>query len=292
MNFGFTTRFAPSPTGEMHLGNAYSALFAYKRADKSRGGKFLLRIEDIDSSRCKSKFEISILVDLEWLGISSDTTIRRQSEHLDDYALAVKKLKNQGLTYPCFCSRSDINAINNAPHKSRITVYPGTCRNLDRSEIVDKISVGKNYSLRLDVKESLNRLGKITWYDRKKGLQTVRPELFGDIIIARKDTPTSYHLAVTVDDHLQNINLVTRGDDLEPSTGIHRILQKLLGFSEPEYEHHKLIFDNDGERLSKRNKSATISSLRSSGIPSYQLIEALLDGNHERLLDLLDRTAE
>ena len=262
------TRFAPSPTGYLHLGHAYSALFAAEQAAKA-GGRFLLRIEDIDRTRCRPEFEDAIYEDLAWLGLEWETPVRRQSDHTDDYAAALEKLDGLGLLYPCFCTRRDIQneiaSADNAPHGPDGPVYPGICRNLSVAERRRRITEGRPHALRLDVEAALHRTGPLTWNDCDTGTVAARPEIFGDVVLARKDTPTSYHLAVTLDDHLQGVTLVTRGTDLFEATHIHRLLQALLGLRAPAYHHHGLLVGADGKRFAKRDKSLTIRSLRESG---------------------------
>ena len=262
------TRFAPSPTGLLHLGHAHAALFAAARARES-GGRFLLRIEDIDRTRCRSEFETALIEDLNWLGLTWETPVRRQSEHMNDYVQAIAHLAADTLVYPCFCTRreiaAEIVAAAAAPHGPDGPIYPGTCRALAESERSARIAAGTPYALRLDVAQASRRTGPLSWTDREKGVQTARPEIFGDVVLARKDTPTSYHLAVTVDDALQGVTLVTRGEDLFVATHVHRLLQALLGLPTPEYYHHRLLAGCDGRRFAKRDKSLTLRSLREAG---------------------------
>lgn len=262
------TRFAPSPTGNLHLGHAYSALFAAAEADAA-GGRFLLRIEDIDRTRCRSAFETQILEDLSWLGLTWEMPVRRQSEHFDDYATALKQLRDDGLVYPCFCTRKDIQAeikaAGGAPHGPDGPVYPGTCRELSEDQRKARIEAGDAYALRLKMTEATRRTGPLTWHDTDAGQIAARPARFGDVVLGRKDTPTSYHLAVTCDDHLQQVSLVTRGRDLFDATDVHRVLQALLGLDVPAYRHHQLLIGDDGRRFAKRDKSLTIKSLRDNG---------------------------
>lgn len=262
------TRFAPSPTGNLHLGHAYSALFAAAEAEVA-GGRFLLRIEDIDRTRCRPEFETQIFDDLAWLGLAWETPVRRQSEHFDDYAAALDLLHNAGLIYPCFCTRKDIQAeikaAGGAPHGPDGPVYPGTCRRLDKDRRQAKIDAGETYALRLDMAEAVRRTGPLTWRDVNAGEIAARPARFGDVVLARKDTPTSYHLAVTWDDHLQHVTLVTRGRDLFDATDVHRVLQALLDLDVPSYRHHQLLRGDDGKRFAKRDKSLTLKALRDTG---------------------------
>jgi glutamyl-Q tRNA(Asp) synthetase len=261
-----TTRFAPSPTGRLHLGHAYSALFA---RDMAQGGRFLLRLEDIDPVRCRPEFEAGILEDLAWLGLEWEQPVRRQSEHLDDYRAALARLDAMGLIYPCFCTRRDIAdevaRAGHAPHGPDGVLYPGLCRRLPVSERQDRMAAGHPHALRLDMAEAVRRAGRVFWHDRHAGTVEARPDLFGDVVLARKDTPTSYHLAVTVDDALQDVTLVTRGEDLFAATHVHRLLQALLDLPAPAYCHHRLLTDGSGRRYAKRDRSLTLEALRLSG---------------------------
>lgn len=262
------TRFAPSPTGALHLGHAYAALFAWRAARAARG-RFLLRIEDIDRGRCRSEFDAAIVEDLGWLGLAWDGPVRRQSGHFDDYRRALETLDGMGLLYPCFCTRGDIRreiaASGGAPHGPDGPVYPGTCRGLDRSERAERVAAGHAHALRLDTGEALRRTGPLVWRDESAGKVTARPERFGDVVLARKDVPTSYHLSVTVDDHLQEVSLVTRGTDLFDATDVHRLLQALLGLDTPAYHHHALLTDATGRRFAKRDHAPTLRALREAG---------------------------
>ena len=262
---GAVTRFAPSPTGLLHLGHAHAALFA--RALAADDGRFLLRIEDIDHGRCRPEFEQAIYEDLEWLGLSWAAGVRRQSEHMADYAAALETLDGAGLVYPCFCTRAAIRAeiarSGAAPHGPDGPLYPGTCRGLE--DAAARIAAGEGHALRLDMGRAAARAGPLAWHDRAKGRIEARPGVFGDVILARKDTPTSYHLAVTVDDHIQGVNLVTRGADLFEASHVHRLLQALLGLDVPEYSHHRLLTDEQGRRLAKRHDGLSIRALRERG---------------------------
>ena len=260
------TRFAPSPTGYLHLGHAYSALFAEARARES-GGRFVLRIEDIDRGRCRPEFEDAILQDLEWLGLAWETPVRRQSDHMEDYAQALGSL--DALLYPCFCTRKEIieeiARAAHAPHGPEGAVYPGTCRDMDLNERARLMAAGTPHALRLDLGAAMAAVPGLTWRDRERGAMEADPRPFGDVVLARKDTPTSYHLAVTADDHAQGVSLVTRGQDLFDATHIHRVLQGLLGLDTPEYHHHRLVDGPSGRRLAKRDQALTIRALRRSG---------------------------
>ena len=264
-----TTRFAPSPTGGLHLGHAFSALFAERSASES-AGRFLLRIEDIDRGRCRPQFEAAILEDLAWLGLEWEEPIRRQSEHIDDYADALSRLEQKGLLYPCFCTRADIQreiaGSTQAPHGPDGPRYPGSCRNLTPDERAERHTKGLPFARRLDMKRATAQAGPLFWDDQAMGRITAEPSLFGDVVLARKDVPTSYHLACTVDDHLQGVTLVTRGEDLSPSTHIHRLLQALLGLTTPGYHHHHLLTGDDGQRLATRNQATTLAALRAAGV--------------------------
>jgi glutamyl-Q tRNA(Asp) synthetase len=262
------TRFAPSPTGELHLGSAYSARIAWQRA-RDVGGAFLVRIEDTDIRRCRREYETAILDDLRWLGLDWDGDVRRQSDHFADYGKVLDQLDARGLIYPCFCTRADIAreiaAAASAPHGPDGPLYPGTCRSLSNEERRYRIAAGHELCMRLDAARAAEQAGPYSFVDETRGRIEGQPLLMGDFVIARKDTPTSYHLAVTVDDHLQGVTLVTRGEDLLPSTHVHGLLQKLLGYAAPQYAHHRLLTDSDGRRFAKRDKDLTIRALRDAG---------------------------
>ena len=269
-----TTRFAPSPSGRLHLGHAHSALFAAREAE-TRGGRFLLRIEDIDLGRCKPEFEAGILEDLAWLGLTWDAPVLRQSERFALYHEVIHTFEEGGIAYPCFCTRKEIaeeiaNA-GNAPHGPDGPLYPGTCRNLSRAEAEDRIAAGEPHAIRLRMDLATRMAGPLTFTDLARGQIDAHPERFGDIVLGRKDVPTSYHVAVTVDDAAQFVSLVTRGEDLLAATDVHRLLQSLLGLPEPEYHHHGLITDADGKRLAKRDRAATIAALRDAGISAAEV---------------------
>ena len=275
------TRFAPSPTGHLHLGSVYSALFAW-RAAREEGGRYLVRIEDIDHTRCKPEFTAQMLGDLEWLGLGSDEKPERlQSRHLHEYQAALDRLKAMGLIYPCFCTRSDIareiEAAGGAPHGPDGAVYPGICRGLDPGEVERRIAAGEVPAWRLDMAAALANTGSLSFHDRARGRIDCRPEASGDVVLARKGSPTSYHLSVTLDDALQGITLVTRGEDLLPSTDIHRLLQTLLDLPEPEYRHHGLLLGPDGKRFAKRDRSVHVPGLRAEGY-SPEAILAMAEG--------------
>lgn len=271
---GHTTRFAPSPTGFLHLGHAASARFA---ADCAAGGKFLLRIEDIDQTRCREEFVLALQEDLAWLGLGWQGEVRRQSRHWADYRQALDRLAAQELLYPCFCSRAaiarEVAAIDGAPQGPDGPIYPGTCRNLSPLERQERMLRGEGYALRLRMIEAARRAGPLTWHDQEAGWQRAQPRRFGDVVLARKDSPTSYHLAVTVDDALQAISLVTRAIDLFPASHVHRLLQALLDLPVPAWRHHPLVTDRSGRRLAKRDGAPSIRALREQGLTPQQVID-------------------
>ena len=262
------TRFAPSPTGRLHLGHAFSALTAYAAARQAKG-RFLLRIEDIDQGRCRPEFEQAIYDDLGWLGLDWKRPVRRQSEHFDSYREALGRLQDMGLVYPCFCTRKDIAAeiaaAGSAPHGPDGPLYPGTCRHLSAAECQQRLASGAPFALRLDAAAAAAKAGPLRWVEQGKGEIAVDALLHGDVVIARKDIPASYHLAVTLDDAVQGVTLVTRGEDLLPATHIHRLLQAVLGLPVPEYRHHKLLTDATGKRLAKRDGAEALAGLRQKG---------------------------
>jgi glutamyl-Q tRNA(Asp) synthetase len=265
------TRFAPSPTGHLHLGSVYSALFARRAArDAAHNteGRFLVRIEDIDHTRCKPEFAERMLADLTWLGLTWHGEVRRQSEHMADYQAALARLDAMGLLYPCFCTRgqiaAEIQAAGGAPHGPDGPLYPGTCRALTRAEADARIAAGQLPAWRLHMVRAVTQTGPLTFHDRERGRIECHPTQSGDVVLARKDSPTSYHLSVTVDDALQGITLVTRGEDLLHATDIHRLLQALLDLPEPEYHHHRLLLGPDGKRFAKRDKSVSVPDLRAA----------------------------
>ncbi|MFN9720576.1 MAG: tRNA glutamyl-Q(34) synthetase GluQRS [Planctomycetota bacterium] len=273
------TRFAPSPTGLLHAGHAWSALFAYESAIQS-GGCFLLRIEDIDFTRCRHEFEAALMEDLHWLGIKWPNPVRRQSEHLSDYAAAARQLDSMRLLYPCFCTRRDIQReieqAGGAPHSIDGPLYPGTCRRLSDDERQSRIECGEQYAWRLDSHRAMSCVNAtLEWTDIAAGTQTARPELFGDVVLVRKDIGCSYHLAVVHDDALQGVTRVTRGMDLFDATHLHRLLQALLNLPTPEYHHHELIRDADGRRLAKRDHAPSIRSIRDRGESAETFIAGL-----------------
>lgn len=262
-----TTRFAPSPTGLLHLGHAYSA---WQSREWAEGGEFLIRIEDLDAERCRPEFEVWLLEDLAWLGISSSQPLLRQSCRSDAYQMAINGLQIKGLIYPCFCSRKEIveesRRIGSAPHGPEGILYPGTCRCLDPQEAEDRINEGQLHTFRLNAEKAAEVAGPLTFTDLDQGTFTVTPHLFGDPILARREGGFSYHLAVVIDDAHQQIDLVTRGRDLLPACHLHRLLQGVLNLPVSQYRHHRLVVDAQGERLAKHVNSLAIRTLRQEGL--------------------------
>jgi glutamyl-Q tRNA(Asp) synthetase len=272
-------RFAPSPNGYLHLGHAFSAMLNSDLARQS-GGRFLLRIEDIDPARCRSEFEHAIDDDLTWLGLSWERPVRRQSEHFTGYRAAFEKLTALGLVYPAFESRAEIAGLIRLKEAGTpwprdpdgAPLYPGTARALSPGERAQLLQSGAPYALRLDMTEACARVGQLNWIERgegpngESGAVTANPAAWGDVIIARKETPTSYHLAVVVDDALQGVTEVVRGQDLFWSTSVHRLLQQLLGLPQPAYRHHRLIRDAGGQKLSKSTQATGLRELRAAGV--------------------------
>ncbi|MGC1446657.1 MAG: tRNA glutamyl-Q(34) synthetase GluQRS [Xanthobacteraceae bacterium] len=276
--FSRILRFAPSPNGYLHLGHAYSALLNHDMA-RERGGRLLLRVEDIDTARCRPEYEEAIYEDLRWLGMSWQEPVRRQSEHFADYEAALAKLEAQGLIYPSFESRAEIAALvedldrhggwprdpDGAP------IYPGRARRLSTAERKRRREVGEPFALRLAMDAAVARAGVLTWTETgvgphgQTGLITAAPQRWGDVVLARKEAPTSYHLSAVLDDALQGVTDIVRGLDLFWSTSIHRLLQTLLGLPEPTYHHHKLILDEEGSKLSKSTQSTGVRELRAGG---------------------------
>ena len=267
------TRFAPSPTGFLHLGHAFAAITA-----RDAGTRFLLRIEDIDTGRCRAEFVDAIFEDLRWLGLVWEEPVLRQSARGDAYRAALARLEAQGLVYPCFCTRREIadelaRAVE-APHGPDGPIYPGTCRHLAPDKRAAKIAAGVPYALRLDAAKAAATAGSLTFIEHGAAI-TVQPLMFGDIVLARKDMPAAYHLAVVVDDAFQGVTLVTRGEDLLPATHVQRLLQALLGLTEPGYAHHRLLLDAAGKKFSKRDHAVTLRSLREDGVTPDQLFKKL-----------------
>jgi glutamyl-Q tRNA(Asp) synthetase len=274
------TRFAPSPTGYLHLGHVRSASEGW-RAARQAGGRFLLRIEDIDHTRCRAEYETAILEDLAWLGLAWDGPVRRQSEHFEDYRNALSRLEADELLYPCFCTRREIQAeitrAGSAPQGEMGAPYPGTCRHLSAAQRAQRRRDMPDYAWRLDVAAALARTGPLDFVEEGQGRPRqilADPAPLGDVMLARKEVPTSYHLAVTVDDALQGVTLVTRGIDLFAATHVHRLLQALLALPTPRYRHHPLLTDSTGRRLSKRDRAATIRAMRAAGMTPDEVLAA------------------
>lgn len=269
----FATRFAPSPTGRLHKGHAFSALTAWTAARKA-GGRFVLRVEDIDPTRCKPEYDAAILEDLAWLGIDWETPVRRQSEHLPDYATVIDDLVSRGLLYRCFRTRKEIlDAIGNAPHGAMEAVRPGAHMPGEEARLLDE---GRPFAWRLSLDRARATLGEAVWNsltfleegegpEGEHGRVPVRPAAAGDVVLARKDTGVAYHLAVTHDDALQGITHVIRGQDLFEATHVQRLIQTLMGWPAPTYRHHRLLTGPDGRRYAKRDRSVTLAELRAGG---------------------------
>ena len=315
------SRFAPSPTGRLHLGHAFSAVRAHDLA-RAAGGRFLLRIEDIDDTRSRADFVAGIEQDLRWLGLIWDGPVMRQSERMHVYADALERLKALGLAYPCFCTRAEIAASASAPHGNEGPVYPGTCRPLSDAE--RRARMNEPHSWRLDmwkamevahnlplpfggggrgvgpVHEQSAKIGGPTptpplkgrgflwWHDATAGWIKADPSPQGDVVLARKETPTSYHLAVTIDDAAQGVTDVVRGTDLFAATHVHRLLQALLGLPTPLYHHHPLLTGTDGKRLAKRNGARALADLRAEGADPARLLASLRSGELPIGLDATD----
>lgn len=277
-----TTRFAPSPTGLLHLGHAYAALTGWRRA-RAVGGRFLLRIEDIDATRCRPAFTQAILDDLGWLGLDWDGPVRVQSRHLAEYRAVLDGLAGRGLVYPCFCTRSailrEVERAASAPHgPDGAPLYPGTCRRLSADERAARVAAGEAHALRLDMAKALAAVpGGLTFEEEGEGVLPCDPARFGDAVLARKDAPASYHLCVTHDDVVQGVTLVTRGVDLQPATHLHRLLQALLDWPAPRYAHHALLTDAAGKRLAKRDRAATLRDLRAAGVTPAEARAGMAD---------------
>ncbi|HEX3440068.1 MAG TPA: tRNA glutamyl-Q(34) synthetase GluQRS [Pseudolabrys sp.] len=272
-------RFAPSPNGYLHLGHALSALLNAEMA-RAAGAGLLLRIEDIDATRCRPEYESAIYEDLAWLGIAWEMPVRRQSEHFDDYRAALAKLDALGLIYPSFESRAEIARLV-AEREARgpwprdpdgAPLYPGAAKAMPPDERKRRLVSGEPYALRLDMQAALAGAGALTWQETGAGPSgetgpiPAAPAAWGDVILARKDTPTSYHLAVAVDDAAQGVTDVVRGRDLFHATGVHRLLQALLGLPQPRYHHHRLLLGADGKKLAKSAAATALRELRSSGL--------------------------
>jgi glutamyl-Q tRNA(Asp) synthetase len=277
------TRFAPSPTGYLHLGHAFSALTAWRRA-REAGGRFLLRLEDIDPGRCHPEYAAAIQEDLAWLGLDWDGPVRVQSAHLAEYQAVLDGLAARGLVYPCFCTRADIlreiAGSASAPHApDGGPLYPGTCRRLSAEARAARIAAGERFALRLDMDRALRTVGRtLHFHEEGEGCVACDPARFGDAVLARKDAPASYHLCVTHDDATQGVTLVTRGEDLKPATHLHRLIQALMGWPAPHYAHHRLLTDAAGRRLAKRDRAATLRELRARGA-TPDAVRAMVDGS-------------
>ena len=269
-------RFAPSPNGYLHLGHALSALLNFDLARRC-GGRLLLRIEDIDATRCRPEYETAIYEDLASLGLAWDEPVRRQSEHLDDYRTALARLEQHGLIYPSFESRAEIARLVRAREvqgpwprdPDGAPLYPGNAKALAPTERARRIAAGEPYALRLDMAAALARTPPLAWRERADGggdrAIAAEPAAWGDVVLARKETPTSYHLSVVVDDALQGVTEIVRGMDLYAATAVHRLLQVLLGLPEPVYRHHRLILDTDGRKLAKSTRATGLRELRAQG---------------------------
>jgi glutamyl-Q tRNA(Asp) synthetase len=275
------SRFAPSPTGRLHLGHAWSAVRSHDLA-RAAGGRFLLRIEDIDPGRSRPEHIAAIIEDLEWLGLRWDGEPVLQSQRLHLYQAALDRLKAIGLVYPCFCTRAEIAAeiaaSASAPHGPDGPLYPGICRSLSPDERERRAA--EPHAWRLDIARAMRVAGPLSWYDQGARRVVAEPEIYGDVVLARKDAPTSYHLAVTVDDAAQGVTDVVRGEDLFAATHVHRLLQALLGLQPPRYHHHAVITGPDGKRLAKRSGAPTIAGLRESGANPRALLATLRSGEH------------
>jgi len=269
------TRFAPSPNGALHLGHAYAACQASDLA-RQLGGAFLLRIEDIDGVRSRPELVEAIFADLRWLGLHWDGDVLFQSSRLAAYDAALAELKARDLVYPCFCTRSQIAAAGAQPGPEGL-VYPGTCRALSAEERIERMA-NEPHAWRLDVARAQAQTGPLIWHDMAAGEQVAKPELFGDVVLARKDAPASYHLAVTLDDAHQQISHVVRGRDLFLATHIHRLLQALLDLPVPLYRHHRLLAGADGRKLAKSEGAAALAALREQGVDGPALLENLRQG--------------
>ena len=272
------TRFAPSPTGELHLGHAYSAVLAHGAA-RASGGGFRIRIDDIDGSRSREDYVAASLVDLAWLGIAWDGEPLRQSDRLAAYQAALDDLDARGLIYPCFCTRADIAASLAAPHGPpnglATSLYPGTCRHLGDAERKARLA-HEPHCWRLDMQQAVGLAGPLDWEEEGRGSQRADPRAHGDVVLARKDAPASYHLASTLDDAVLGVTHIIRGADLIASTDVHRLLQALLDLPVPLYRHHALVCGPDGKRLAKRDAAASLASLRAAGVDGPILAADLL----------------
>ncbi len=279
MSVPVVTRFAPTPSGPLHVGHLLAALQARRFAD-AHGGRCLLRVEDIDVTRSRSHEWVELMYeDLAWLGLRFDGEVMVQSERFDVYAAALEKLRAAGLLYPCFCTRSEIKAqiaeMGRAPHSSLGYLYPGACRHLPPEVVSERLARGDAHAWRIDMQRVQDLIGCPEWFDLHRGMQKCVPTEYGDVVLARKEMPTSYHLAVVVDDAAQGVSHVTRGEDLFEATHIHRALQAVLGLPVPVYAHHGLLRDNAGKRLAKRDGARSLASLRAAGYTPQAVLDSL-----------------
>jgi glutamyl-Q tRNA(Asp) synthetase len=277
-------RFAPSPNGQLHLGHALSALLNFDMA-RTAGGRFLLRMEDIDAARCRPEFEAAIVEDLAWLGLQWEQPVRRQSEHLAEYRAALEKLQARRLTFPSFESRAEIaHMVADRDVRERwprdpdgVPVYPGAARQMNEPDRAARVARGEAYAIRLDMEKAMEWTGSLRWNESgagpagESGEILADPAAWGDVIVGRKETPTSYHLAVVVDDALQGVTDVVRGQDLFWSTSVHRVLQDLLGLPAPNYHHHRLVLDAGGKKLSKSTAATGLRELRERGVTASDI---------------------
>lgn len=269
---GPTFRFAPSPNGKLHLGHAYSALFSAQQA-KLHKAQLLLRIEDIDRARCKPEFAEQALADLEWLGLDWQQPVRHQSRHMHEYTIIIDRLERLGLLYPCFCTRARLSNAPGPKDPDGTTVYPGYCRLMTKMERNRRMTAGEPFALRLDMAKAILAAGPdLSFYEAgsgpngETGVVSCTPQAWGDVVLARKDIATSYHIAVVHDDAIQAISHITRGIDLFHATSIHRVLQSILELPVPVYIHHRLISDDTGRKLSKSARDRSLAALRDDGV--------------------------
>ncbi len=278
MAVAFTTRFAPTPSGPLHVGHLLAALQARRLAD-AHGGRCLLRIEDIDFRARDPQWVRLMREDLAWLGLSFDGDVMVQSRRFPVYEAALARLREAGLLYPCFCTRGEIRAqvaeLGRAPHATLGYLYPGTCRHLPPDLVEERLARGDPHSWRLDMRRAQDLVGTPLWHDLRRGTQRCVPTLYGDVVLGRKELPASYHLAVVLDDAAQGVTHVTRGMDLFDATNIHRVLQAVLGLPVPLYLHHALLRDNEGRRLAKRDGARSLASLREEGFSPGDVLDSL-----------------
>lgn len=278
MTRGVVTRFAPSPSGPLHVGHLLAALQARRLAD-AHGGTCLLRVEDIDQRAQHPEYLELMYEDLRWLDLHFDGEVMVQTDRFGVYRGVLDFLRAMGLLYPCFCTRSEIKSqvaeMGRAPHATLGYLYPGTCRKLPPDVVAEKLAAGVPHSWRLDMQRAQDLIGCPVWHDLRRGTQRCVPTEYGDVILARKDFPASYHLCVVVDDAAQGVTHVTRGADLFDATHIHRVLQGVLGLPVPVYCHHALLRDNAGKRLAKRDGARSIASLREAGFTPAQVRDSL-----------------